>query len=166
MGSNPIGGTVPNCSLRSLRIALWSPPTSSSLGTKSVSPPSSAHCSLRSRRLALLSRCLPHSLADEQQVCSLPRPGQRRASLAQLGGARSGVELLAPLARIALCLIARSARADRSGSGARTGSRRQTRLFSRSGALASRPQTDNADREAHSTFKARKKGSMPSVSVH
>src|SRR5688572_23759745 len=40
-------------------------------------------CSLRSLRLALVSRCLPHSLAG-----SLARPGQRRASLAQHGGAR------------------------------------------------------------------------------
>jgi hypothetical protein len=46
------------------------------------------HCSLRSLRLALLSRCLPHSLADEKRVCSLTRPGQRRASLAQHGGPR------------------------------------------------------------------------------
>jgi hypothetical protein len=44
------------------------------------------HCSFRSLRLALTSRCLPHSLADEKRVCSLPRPGQRRASLAQHGG--------------------------------------------------------------------------------
>jgi hypothetical protein len=43
-------------------------------------------CSLRSLRLALFGRCLPHSLADEMHVCSLPRPGQRRASLAQHGG--------------------------------------------------------------------------------
>ena len=28
-----------------------------------------------------MSRCLPHSLADEKHVCSLARPGQRRASL-------------------------------------------------------------------------------------
>jgi hypothetical protein len=59
------------------------------------------HCSLRSLRLALVGCCLPHSLADERRVCSLARPGQRRASLPQHGGARSGVELLAP------CLIAR-----------------------------------------------------------
>ncbi len=44
------------------------------------------HCSLRSLRLALVSRCLPHSLADEKRVCSFARPGQRRASLAQHGG--------------------------------------------------------------------------------
>ena len=48
------------------------------------------HCSLRSLRLALVGRCLPHSLADGKRVCSLARPGQRRASLAQHGGARSG----------------------------------------------------------------------------
>ena len=47
-----------------------------------------AHYSLRSLRLALVSRCLPHPLADEKRVCSLARPGQRRASLAQHGGAR------------------------------------------------------------------------------
>jgi hypothetical protein len=46
------------------------------------------HCSLRSLRLALLSRCLPRSLADERRVCSLTRPGQRRTSLAPCGGAR------------------------------------------------------------------------------
>jgi hypothetical protein len=44
------------------------------------------HCSLRSLRLAPVSRCLPHSFADEERVCSLARPGQRRASLAQHGG--------------------------------------------------------------------------------
>ena len=47
------------------------------------------HCSLRSLRLALGSRCLPYSLADEKRVRSLARPGQRHASLAQHGGARS-----------------------------------------------------------------------------
>ena len=41
------------------------------------------NCSLRSLRLALVSRCLPRPLAG-----SLTRPGQRRASLAQHGGAR------------------------------------------------------------------------------
>ena len=40
-----------------------------------------AHCSLRSLRRALVSRCLPHSLAAEERGCSLDRPGQRRASL-------------------------------------------------------------------------------------
>ena len=35
------------------------------------------------------SRCLPHLFADERHVCSLARPGQRRASLAPCGGARS-----------------------------------------------------------------------------
>jgi hypothetical protein len=35
-----------------------------------------------------MSRFLPHSLADEKRVCSLARPGQRRASMAQRGGAR------------------------------------------------------------------------------
>ena len=40
-----------------------------------------AYCSLRSLRLALVSCCLPHSLADEKHVCSLARPGQQRASL-------------------------------------------------------------------------------------
>jgi hypothetical protein len=45
-----------------------------------------SHCSLRSLRLALVSRCLPHSRADEKRVCPLVRPGQRRASLAQHGG--------------------------------------------------------------------------------
>jgi hypothetical protein len=34
-------------------------------------------------------RCLPHSLADEERVCLLARPGQRRANPAQHGGARS-----------------------------------------------------------------------------
>jgi formamidopyrimidine-DNA glycosylase len=40
-----------------------------------------------------VSRCLPPPLADEKRVCSLPRPGQRRASLAQHAGARSVPEL-------------------------------------------------------------------------
>ena len=57
-----------------------------------------AYCSLRSLRLALVSRCLPPSLADERRVCSLARPGQRRASLAPYGGARFRVCRLAPLA--------------------------------------------------------------------
>jgi hypothetical protein len=35
-----------------------------------------------------VSRCLPRSLADKRRVCSLDRPGQRRASLAPCGGAR------------------------------------------------------------------------------
>jgi hypothetical protein len=39
------------------------------------------YCSLRSLRLALVSCCLPHSLADGKHVCSLARPGQQRASL-------------------------------------------------------------------------------------
>jgi hypothetical protein len=43
------------------------------------------NCSLRSLRLALFSRCLPHSLADEMHVCSLTRPGQRRARPAEHG---------------------------------------------------------------------------------
>src|SRR5215211_5404692 len=61
----------------------WKPPTSSSIAEEEhlVSP--HARCSLRSLRLALVSRYLPHSLAG-----SLARPGQRRASLAQYGGAR------------------------------------------------------------------------------
>src|SRR4029450_5674059 len=46
------------------------------------------HCALRSLRLALLNYYLPHSLVDERHVCSLVRPGQRRTSLAQHGGAR------------------------------------------------------------------------------
>jgi hypothetical protein len=36
----------------------------------------------------VVSRCLPLSLADEERVCSLDRPGQRRVSLAPCGGAR------------------------------------------------------------------------------
>jgi hypothetical protein len=68
---------------------------------KSTSARSFVHCSLRSLRLALGSRCLPRSppgkenvpppslsLADEERVRSLARPGQRRASLAPRGGAR------------------------------------------------------------------------------
>jgi hypothetical protein len=50
---------------------------------KNASDHSSSHGSLRSLRLALVSPCLPHSLAG-----SLARPGQRRASLAQHAGAR------------------------------------------------------------------------------
>ena len=77
--------------LRSSRTAArsWArmdPPNSSSLAEEKRLAPSSVHCSLRSLRLALESRCLPHSLADEERVCSRARPGQRRASLAQRGG--------------------------------------------------------------------------------
>ena len=105
MGSNPIGGTLFNCSLPlAADRALDSAYFVVARRRKSVVFSLRLHCSLRSLRLALASRCLPHSLADERRVCSLARPGQRRASLAQHGGARSGVELLAP------CLIARSAR--------------------------------------------------------
>ena len=78
-------------------------------GTKERVPSFRVHCSLRSLRLALVSRCLPRSLADERRVCSLARPGQRRASLAQ------------PAARDRF-LIARSARG-----GSRGGSRRLRR---------------------------------------
>ena len=65
-----------DCSLRSLRIALESPPPSSSLADgEALSARSVYSCSLRSLRMALVSRCLPHSLADEKRVCSLARPG-------------------------------------------------------------------------------------------
>ncbi len=53
------------------RIALCSRLLRRRSETKSVSPLSSVHCSLRSLRLAPVSRCLPHSLADEERVCSL-----------------------------------------------------------------------------------------------
>src|SRR5512132_1190265 len=66
----------------------WNPPTSSSLAEETHLRSLSVHCALHALRLALVSRCLPRSLADEKHVCSLPRPGQRRASLAQHGGAR------------------------------------------------------------------------------
>jgi len=71
--------------------------------TISVSARSDQICSLRSPRLALVSRCLPHSLAGEKHVCSLARPGQRRARLTQHGEGRDP-SLIAPLA------FARSAR--------------------------------------------------------
>src|SRR5688500_4045516 len=61
----------------------WKPPSSSSIAEEERLVSLHARCSLRSLRLALVSRCLPHSLAG-----SLARPGQRRASLAQHGGAR------------------------------------------------------------------------------
>jgi hypothetical protein len=64
------------------------PPTSSSLADEKRVSSFRYICSLRSLRLALASRRLPHSLADEKHVCSLARPGQRRASLAQRGGTR------------------------------------------------------------------------------
>jgi hypothetical protein len=35
--------------------------------------------SLLSLQLAPVGHCLPHSLADNKHVCSLIRPGQRRA---------------------------------------------------------------------------------------
>ena len=41
------------------------PPTSSSLADEKRVRSLLVHCSLRSLRLALVSRCLPHSLADE-----------------------------------------------------------------------------------------------------
>ena len=46
-------------------------------------------CSLRSLRIAPGSRCLPRSLADEERVCSLARPGQRRAILVAADRARN-----------------------------------------------------------------------------
>jgi hypothetical protein len=55
---------------------------------KNASARSGCNCSLHSLRLALVSRCLPDSLADEERVCPLARPGQRHASLAPCGGAR------------------------------------------------------------------------------
>ena len=76
-----------------------SPPTSSSLADEKHVRSLRAHCSLRSLRLTLRSRCLPHSLADEKRVCLLNRPGQRRASLAQHGGARSEFDCSARQAR-------------------------------------------------------------------
>ena len=114
------------------------------------------NCSLRSLRLALVGRCLPHSLADERRVCSLARPGQRRASLAQHGGARSGVQLLAP------CLIA----GYRGGAFPVPG--RQTWLVSASDTPVGRRGMGNADRaaggllnKAHSCFKAGRRGPCP-----
>ena len=79
------------CTLRLIcdcsRIARSYPTSSSSLAEERTPPlPPGVHCSLRSLRLTLRSRCLPHSLADEKHVCSLDRPGQRRASLAHHGG--------------------------------------------------------------------------------
>ena len=64
------------------------PPTSSSLADEMRVCSLHIHCSLRSLRLALVCRCLLHSLADEERVYLLARPGQRRANLAQHGGAR------------------------------------------------------------------------------
>ena len=53
-------------------------------GKSASAPP--AHCSLRSLRLALISRCLPHSLADDE-ACLLARSSRTAArSLAQHGG--------------------------------------------------------------------------------
>jgi len=91
----------------SARIALCSPPTSSSLADEkrvcslrlstAARDPGldllrSVHCSLRSLAGASC-RCFPHSLAEERRVCALVRPGQRRASLAQRGS-RHGVRRL------------------------------------------------------------------------
>jgi hypothetical protein len=106
MGSNPIGGTVPNCSLRSLRIALWSPPTSSSLGDEKRAP--SLLCTLLAPLAeAGTSEPLPSSLA-RRRTAGLFAPSSRTAAR-QPGSARR---------RAIRGLIARSARADRSGSGA------------------------------------------------
>jgi len=105
-------------SLRSARIALWSPPTSSSLADEkrvcslllstAARDPGldcfrSVNCSLRSLRLALRGRCLPHSLADEK-ACLLARSSRtaaRQPCPARIahGGARSGVGLLRPIRR-------------------------------------------------------------------
>ena len=76
-----------------------------------MSPAFCVRCSLRSRRLALVSCCLPHSLADEK-ACLLahssrtaarqPGSARRRAIrslIAPLAGARCG-RRLAPLAAI------------------------------------------------------------------
>jgi len=98
---------------RSARIALLVPPTLSSLRDEKRVPSLPMHCSLRSLRPALVSRCLPHSLADEERVCALARPGQRRASLAQHGGARSEFDCSARQARcvwwLATQFVARTA---------------------------------------------------------
>jgi hypothetical protein len=91
----------------------WLPP-SSSLAEEERLRSLLVHCSLRSLSLALCCRCLPHSLADEERVRSLDRPGQRRASLAPCGGARfpTLAVLILHCSRIALCLTARFARCD------------------------------------------------------
>jgi hypothetical protein len=69
------------------RIALWTRRRRHRSQRKERLRSLGVHCSLRSLRLALVSRCLPHSLAGERRACSLTRPGQRR-SLAPCGGAR------------------------------------------------------------------------------
>jgi hypothetical protein len=61
------------------------PPTSSSLADEKRVGSLRLFCSLRSLRLALVSRCLPHSLADEKHVCSL---ASSRTAARQPGSAR------------------------------------------------------------------------------
>jgi hypothetical protein len=80
-----------DCSARSARIApLERAYFVVARGRKHV-PSLRVYCSLRSLRLALVSRCLPHLLADERHVCSLARPGQRRASLLSTAARDPGV---------------------------------------------------------------------------
>ena len=76
------------------------PPTSSSLADEKRVGSLRLFCSLRSLRLALVSRCLPHSLADEKHVCSL---ASSRTAARQPGSARR---------RAIRGLIARFARGD------------------------------------------------------
>ena len=63
----------------------WNPPPSSSLAEERRLRSLRAHCSLRSQRLALVSRCLPHSLADER-TCLLAHSS--RTAARQPGSAR------------------------------------------------------------------------------
>jgi hypothetical protein len=79
---------VPSSPLQIGGAKIEEPPCSSTLAEEERLGSLRLHCSLRSLRLALVSRCLPHSLAAEKRVCSLARPGQRRASLAHHAGAR------------------------------------------------------------------------------
>ena len=89
---------VLNCSAPLRADRAQNPPTSSSLADKKARR-LAPYTLLASLAEAGAGEPLPSSLAaDEKRVCSLDRPGQRRASLAQHGGARSGLRLT-PLAK-------------------------------------------------------------------
>jgi hypothetical protein len=89
---------VLNCSAPLRADRAQNPPTSSSLANKEARR-LAPHKLLASLAEAGAAEPLPSSLAaDGRRVCPLDRPGQRRASLAQHGGARSGLRLT-PLAK-------------------------------------------------------------------
>src|SRR5687768_16503930 len=164
MGSNPIGGTLFNCSLplaadRALDSAYFvvarrrkSVVCSLLLSTAARDP--GLNCSLRALLLAT-ARC-----GSRFGICRLRRRSQteKRCLLAPS-------TLLAPLAEAGACKPLPSSLARR----------RKTCLLPRSSRTAARQPgsarrrairgLDCSDSQAHSCFKAGRKGSLPSVSV-